>query len=111
MFRFEYNKGLQVKVNKNSIQYHHYGVYMGRHSAGLGNEVFNFSKVKIANDELPGAIYFPRYKPQFHRLPNEFVFKGTRLYKLKIFRAKISRKLITVDENYYFQTAQITDCP
>ena len=106
MLRFEYNKGSRVKVTKNSIKYHHYGVYMGRYSAGLGNEVFNFCKVKIANDELPGAIYFPRYKPKFHKLPEEFVFEGTRLYKLKIISSKISRKLITVDEDNYFQTAQ-----
>lgn len=86
--------------------YHHYGVYSSRYSAGLGNEIFSFSKIKIANHQFPGTVSFPKYRPKLHELPILFRLKSKKLYSLRILNARLRNRLLIIDSNIYFQTAE-----
>ena len=89
-----------------STTFHHYGVYMGHYGAGLGNEIFNFAKVQIANNEFPGFIHFPKYRSKLHKLPENFKHKGDKTYWMKMLKAKLFKQLIIIDENLYFKSAE-----
>jgi hypothetical protein len=86
--------------------FHHYGVYSGRYSAGLGNEIFSFSKIQIAVREFPGKIYFPKYRPKLHELPDSFRMKASKFYNLRIRFAKVQKRLLIIDNNLYHQTSE-----
>ena len=91
-----------MKMNR----YYHYAVYSSRYSAGLGNEIFSFSKTQIANGHFPGTVLFPKYRPRLHELPIEFRVKQNRLYNFRIFIAKIQKKLLIIDSNLYLRTSE-----
>ncbi len=85
---------------------HHYSIYSGRKPAGVGNEIFNYSKVQIANQVLPGVLHGPKTRKGTHELPKELMLTQGNFYNLRIFLARASNKLLIIDQTLYYETAK-----
>ena len=86
--------------------FHHYAVFMGNRPAGIGNEIFNYSKSQIANKAIPGIIHFPKHRMGIHVLPKQFSHTSDATYHLRLILARIKGELLVIDQKVYFETAK-----